>query len=196
MTRNSEQALAWCLSQSTRPTRDWTDDCYLFTRTAYDLPAVGDVDGNGRATAVDGWKAAKHRHPETDPHKIPRGVPVFWSGGSHGDGHAAPSVGGGQIWTTDLIRPGRIDLAPISLVHRQWGLTLLGWTEDLGGHVIERPTTNQEGRPMTEFEKRMIASNTRLEAMLEAEMRANGHSKQLAAALEAAEQNNRHKGVI
>lgn len=182
------------MSESNRPSQDWTGMCMKFTRMMFGVGAVGDFDGDGDADAVDGWKSAHRKHRTTDPHAIPRGVPVFWSGGRNGYGHAAPSVGGGQMWTTDLIRSGRVDLAPISLVRREWGLELLGWTEDINGVTVYTPPT--KGDPMNDAEKRTIASLTRLEGILQAHMRASGHTKQLQAALEAAEKNNRDKGVI
>lgn len=198
MTRTPDQALAAALTESTRPSRNWIGLCMMFTRMMYGVGAVGDYDGDGDADAVDGWKSAHRKHRTTDPHQIPRGVPVFWSGGRSGYGHAAISVGGGQMWTTDLIRTGKVDLAPISGVRRVWGLELLGWTEDLNGVVVAPADVppNKEGKEVTEFEKRMLASNTRIEGMMQAEMRANGHGKQLADALEAAAKNNRDKGVI
>lgn len=200
MPRTPDQALAAALTESSRPSRNWTGLCMMFTRMMYGVPAVGDYDGDGDADAVDGWKSAKRKHPTKDPYEIPRGVPVFWSGGRNGYGHAAISVGGGQMWSTDIVHAGRVDLAPIAEVRRKWGLELLGWTEDINGVTLYVPPAaappNQEGKEVTETEKRIIASLTRLEYMAQAEMRANGHAAQLTSALAAAEKNNRDKGVI
>lgn len=180
--------------------RDWTGWCAVFTRTAFGAPAIGDHDGDGAADAEDVWKAAKHKHPETNPARIPRGVPVFWSGGAGDHGHAAVSAGNALMWSTDVKRPGYVDLVPIDDVRRKWGLQLLGWTEDINGVSVYVPPApappKKEGKEMTEFEKRAIASLTRLEAVLTAVGRALAHPKIVDAALEAAEKNNRDKGVI
>lgn len=192
MTRTPDQALAACLTESSRPSRDWTDSCLMFVRTMYGVAAKW-------PDAATAWRSAVHKHPTTDPHAIPRGVPVWWTGGSHGYGHVAVAVGNGQMWTTDLIRPGKVDLAPISQVHTKWGLQLVGWTEDINGVRIYEPAaagTNHQEDEMTDFEKRVLASLTRIEAVQAADMRAAGHTAQLEAALKAAEENNRHKGVI
>lgn len=177
--------------------RDWTGWCAVFTRTAFGAPAIGDHDGDGAADAEDVWKAAKHKHPETNPARIPRGVPVFWSGGAGDHGHAAVSAGNALMWSTDVKRTGYVDLVPIDDVRRKWGLTLLGWTEDINGVRVYTPPTKEEPTmALSDYEKRTLASLTRLEAVLSAVARALGFGKQLDAALAAAEKNNRDKGVI
>jgi cell wall-associated NlpC family hydrolase len=195
MPRTPDQALAAALTESSRPSRNWTGLCMMFTRMMYGVSAVGDYDRDGDADAVDGWKSARRKHPTKDPYDIPRGVPVFWSGGRDGYGHAAISVGGGQMWSTDIERDGKVDLAPIADVKRKWGLELLGWTEDINGTTVYEPT-KERTTTMTPEEKRVIASLTRIEAVLWAVARALGFGKQLDAALVQAEKNNRDKGVI
>lgn len=111
--------------------------CYKWVRTMVGAPAVGDVDGDGDADAVDGWKAAKYKHP--GDRKPPAGVPVFWSGGRSGYGHAAISLGNGKIRSTDA--GGREVNATVDLSwpERNWGMKYLGWSEDLGGKKIPLP---------------------------------------------------------
>lgn len=130
------------------PSRNWHNRCGEFTRTAFGRPSVGDFDGDGAADAEDQWKAARFKHPETDPMKIPRGVPVYWSGGSADNGHAAgPSRGDGTVWGTDLVRDGHVDVYRISDVQAKWGLTLLGWTEDIGGVRVWTPPAAPKPAP-------------------------------------------------
>lgn len=90
------------------------------------------------ASAAQAWQQARIRHPETDPGSIPRGVPVFWTGGSEGFGHVAITTGEGGMWSTDIARSGFFDRAGIRLVARKWGLRLAGWTEDLDGVRVWR----------------------------------------------------------
>lgn len=86
------------------------------------------------ADATQAWQLARHKHHEDDPARIPRGVPVFWLGGSEGHGHVSISTGAGGHWTTDLIRAGWFDRTGIARVSRTWtSLRLAGWTEDLDG---------------------------------------------------------------
>lgn len=85
------------------------------------------------ADAAQAWANARIRHPENDPSSIPRGVPVFWLGGSEGHGHVAIATGESGMWSTDIIRSGYFDRTGINRVARQWGLRLVGWSEDLDG---------------------------------------------------------------
>ena len=113
--------------------------CYKFTREVFGHAAVGDVDGDGDADAVDGWKATKFRHPgDRNP---PAGVPVFWSGGRNGYGHAAVSLGNGLIRSTDAGGREIVATVPLKWVEDNWGMKYLGWTEDLGGVKIPLPPT-------------------------------------------------------
>jgi hypothetical protein len=66
-------------------------------------------------------------HQEHDTERTER------TGGSHGYGHIAISVGGGKCWSTDIQRPGYFDLVPVTRIHDAWGLTFVGWSEDVDG---------------------------------------------------------------
>jgi hypothetical protein len=107
----------------------WAHLCLAFVRTMFGLPVR-------EPTAVAAWNSAQYRHPaDVDP---PAGVPVFWSGGVTGAGHVAVSLGGGWIISTDLPAAGYVSEVPLSWVQAQWGLTYLGWTEDLEGVRVDQ----------------------------------------------------------
>lgn len=111
--------------------------CAKFTREQFGVPALGDHDGDGDADAFDMWQACLIRNPgDTEP---PAGVPVFWAGGSKGHGHAAVSLGDGMVRSTDAWTAGQVGTVPLSELAPRWGMTYLGWTEDLYGHVIPDP---------------------------------------------------------
>lgn len=83
------------------------------------------------ADATRQWKGAKFQHPgDRNP---PKGAHVMWVGGSHGHGHSAISLGNGQIRTIDFKAAGRTGETDLGWVERTWGLTYVGWTEDIGG---------------------------------------------------------------
>lgn len=105
--------------------------CKKFVRETYDVASDGTPD------AIGAWNRAKHRHAQTDPMRIPRGVPVFWRGGRHG--HVALSAGDGFCWSTDIERRGYPDRVDIRLIAQQWGMELLGWTEDIDGVRVFTP---------------------------------------------------------
>ena len=119
-------------AQHEHPTRNWTGWCLVFVRSAFGVAAR-------YPSAASAWQHADHKHLETDPNKIPREVPVFWTGGTHGYGHIALSRGDGSCWTTDLIHPGKVDVARIDDVRKRWGLHLVGWAEDLNGVRVYEP---------------------------------------------------------
>lgn len=118
-------------SKSPRPTSE-PGMCLREVRECY---AVGPE----AASAAQAWEYAEHKHRETDPRKIPRGAPVFWTGGSQGFGHIAISTGFRQCWSTDILRSGYFDRVPIELIGQRWGMRLVGWTEDLNGVRVFTP---------------------------------------------------------
>lgn len=100
--------------------------CLREVRTLYGVPAAA-------PDATTAWQWAKHKHRTERTSTIPRGVPIFWTGGSKGHGHIAISAGDGDCYTTDLPTSGRWGWVRIDDITRKWGLDFAGWTEDLNG---------------------------------------------------------------
>lgn len=90
-------------------------------------------------TAADSWQAAEHKHFAKSGIEVPRGAPVWWTGGSSGAGHVAISVGGGLCLSTDWKEPGKIDYARIDDITATWALNFKGWTRELNDVVVWRP---------------------------------------------------------
>jgi hypothetical protein len=141
MVRSREQAAKSALSSS----RNAPGTCQLWTRERFGAPSAGDVDRDGDADAVDGWKKEPKdkRHPG-DRHP-PRGVPVAWSGGSHGHGHRAISLGHGKIRSTDARGSGRVATVDLDWPEKHWGLHYLGWSETIDGNEI--PLSEKKAKP-------------------------------------------------
>jgi hypothetical protein len=117
--------------------------CQMFTNQLFATGSVGDWDGDGSADAEDGWKKAVAHGKVvrasniSSYYNIPASVMLFWTGGSHGHGHAAVGVGGGKMVSTDQPRSGRIGLVEISRVRATWGLRLAGYaTVDGNGYDL------------------------------------------------------------
>jgi hypothetical protein len=110
------------------PDQNYTDLCLKFVRTMFGLPANG-----SNPTAVSTWDNCPEaqRHPFSD--HMPANVPVVWSGGSHGAGHIAVSVGDGNIVSTDISGDGTVSIVKASLIAQKWGLHPLGWIAELEG---------------------------------------------------------------
>lgn len=106
--------------------------CLKFQLTEiYGVPGIGDFDGDGAADAEDYTKAADragHLVRPNSPNEIPAGALVLWTGGRNDHGHAAYSLGGGEIVTTDLPTSGKIGRVPVTDVEFKWGLRLAGYT--------------------------------------------------------------------
>ena len=102
-------------------------ECLMRVRMCYGIPAQ-------QHDAAAAWRAAKVKHTRTP---APRGYPVFWTGGSHGYGHIAIATGDGNVWSTDIRRPGFFDLCPITEINARWGLTYAGWAEDVNGVAVQ-----------------------------------------------------------
>lgn len=131
MTTRTREAAVRAANSSTVNTPRY---CAKWTREMFGVAALGDYDRDGAADAEDMWKAATLRHPgDRTP---PAGVPVFYGGGSQDNGHAAVSLGGGMIRSTDARGAGRVGTVPLDFPATAWGMPYLGWSEDLYGHVI------------------------------------------------------------
>jgi len=83
---------------------------------------------SGYVTAAAHFHAVptKYRHGTGT---APAGALCFWTGGSHGAGHVALSVGRGYCASTDIVATGYVNIVPISLIHSRWGQTYVGWTD-------------------------------------------------------------------
>src|ERR671933_786167 len=100
---------------------DYSGACFRFTAWCYGFAHAGLNDAaTGWRTMPKAYRHRHHRHP-------PAGAVVFWTGGSHGFGHAAISAGGGKIYSTDIRRSGRVDLVPLGEIEQQWHLVFEGW---------------------------------------------------------------------
>ena len=88
------------------PERD-SGICLVLVRECYGIGPAGNANLDGDADAFDAWFRSPHKHRETNPARIPRGVPIFWQGGSANHGHIAIATGfSGNCWSTDIKRKG------------------------------------------------------------------------------------------
>jgi hypothetical protein len=84
--------------------------------------------------ASTAWRNTNDRHP--GDMNAPRGSAVYWTGGSHGYGHIAISVGGGKVRSTDAGGSGHVATVSIGWVHDHWGLPYAGWAWDINEQTI------------------------------------------------------------
>lgn len=117
--------------------------CQGQTRAWYLAPSVGDFDGDGAADAEDGWKSEPEKWKHRGDRTPPAGVPLSFTGGSHDNGHRAVSLPGGRVRSTDFstqtqrYSKGEVGTAnSIHAVEVAMGVTYVGWSESIDGHLI------------------------------------------------------------
>lgn len=127
--RTGSAALAWSIQESRHPTLDLAGYCLLATRLAFDVDDI-------RKSAIKDWKskAKEHRFTSWPP---PAATTVYWDIGRNG--HVAPSAGDGYVWSTDILRTGKIDKVKISYINQHWGAKYLGWSDTVNGVDIYNP---------------------------------------------------------
>jgi hypothetical protein len=130
--------------------------CLKYTRTWLEI-------GSGAPDAITAWRNAKVKHPGASP---PAGAPIFYEGGQYG--HAALSLGGGKIRTTDAPGSGSVSTQNLDWPTDHWGYDYLGWTEDVNGVTIPylkgstgggepAPGEGDEDMPLTDDDLNKIA---------------------------------------
>jgi hypothetical protein len=126
--------------------RAYSSMCQAFSiLTSKTGTSTPDFDGDGDHDAVDWWKhAVKHGQVvlAKDIKKlsdVPAGTLAYWTGGSHGYGHAAPTTPGGNVVSTDAPVWGTIGEVPIDWIAKHWGngLKFVGYIVNDGyGHQM------------------------------------------------------------
>lgn len=120
--RTPAQAIAFA-----RRTRTFPEGlCLVFVRSAFGVSALF-----GSAAAA--WRGAQFKHPVSSGMQVPRGAPVFWTGGSRGFGHIAIGTGNGRCWSSDAGGPGRTAKVSIDELTDRFNIDFQGWAEDVNG---------------------------------------------------------------
>lgn len=95
--------------------------------------------GSRYGDAATAWRNTNDRHPgDRNP---PRGAMVYWTGGSKGYGHIAPSLGGGKVRSTDSGGKGKPASVDLDWPERNWGMTYAGWAWDVNEITIPHSTS-------------------------------------------------------
>ena len=119
--RTLSDALAYAAAESAHASQDWQNKCQMFARTC-----VGAAAWAPSAREAFNATPAAHKHTSTNP---PAGAIVYYGVPDRGTGHAVLSAGNGLIWSTDIKRPHKVDLVPISWPVTRWGLPYRGWID-------------------------------------------------------------------
>ena len=106
---------------------NWSGWCLNYVRTAFGVETK-------IPRAIWSWERSQYRHADWD---IPGGVyvPIFFSG-YFGYGHAA-IYRDGKVWSSPLAAKATPDVwNSIQEVERRYGVTYVGWTEDVNGELV------------------------------------------------------------
>lgn len=119
--------------------------CQQYVRSCFDVGAY-------YPSAAAAWHGAKKRHAlKGDGSSAPRGVPVFWLGGSKGYGHIAMSLGNGMCRSTDWPSSGRVGDVKIDTITKTWHQDLVGWSEDLNTVTIWTKPDDSKVQPTVDL---------------------------------------------
>ena len=118
---------------------NWSGWCLNYVRTCFGVDRK-------IPRAIWAWQQSNYQHANWD---IPSGVfvPIYFDGW-YGYGHIA-IYKDGQIWSSPLAAKYTADVwGSIQEVERRYGVTYVGWTEDVNGTIVIAPlneTTNTGG---------------------------------------------------
>lgn len=98
--------------------------------------------GSRYGDAATAWRNTNDRHPgDRNP---PRGAMVYWTGGSQGYGHIAPSLGGGKVRSTDAGGKGKVATVDLGWVESAWRMPYAGWAWDVNEVTIPNANAPEE----------------------------------------------------
>jgi hypothetical protein len=115
--------------------------CLKQQRLLWGIDAHDFTPTNGRDPwAIEAFDFAKFKHPTATTDSIPDFVPCYWRKNGR-PGHIALYLkhGSGLCLTTDRPNSGKFGIVPVEEISRAWGMTFVGWTEDLNGVRVYTP---------------------------------------------------------
>ncbi len=137
MARKPNERIDWFLSN--KPVKEGR--CLEHTWNATAIPSVGCDDANAGVAVVKNAGEMRSGPP-------PRGAWCWWTSVDHG--HAALSMGDGNIASVDVAGPATTGVVPLSYPVEKWGHTYQGWSSfygvefDVGDEDDDVPLTDAE----------------------------------------------------
>ncbi|MFD8597726.1 peptidase M23 [Kitasatospora sp. NPDC059646] len=128
--RSTAQAIQWERDQAAHGNPDWRLRCLATVASAYGWAGAGYTNppSNSHSYATELYRnlipASMHHDGDRNP---PPGALMFWDTGSAA-GHVAMYIGNGEVASSDILRPGYIDIVPATQIESKWGAKYLGWS--------------------------------------------------------------------
>lgn len=118
--RSTADAIAWAKNEADSGGGDWYRACLAFVARAYGW------NFSGVNYAVDHYKEMPASMKHDGDRMPPPGALMYWDTGKRA-GHVAIYIGDGKIASSDVLRPGYIDVVPATYIEKHWQATYLGW---------------------------------------------------------------------
>ncbi|MFD9271460.1 peptidase M23 [Streptomyces goshikiensis] len=118
--RSTAGAIEWAKEQPGLNEKRWWRRCLEFSARVYGWTAAG------VGSAITHY----HQMPDNMKHPgsrdIPAGALMYWET-SNPHGHVSVYLGDGMIISSDVARPGYVDVIPASDIESKWGGRYVGW---------------------------------------------------------------------
>jgi len=127
--RSSAEAVTWAEAEASNSVGGWYAQCLRFVANAYGYSGSGwtnppaDTDAYAIQLYENIIPVSMRHNGDRNP---PIGALMFWKTGNVA-GHVALYVGNGNIASTDIERPGYVDIVPATDIESKWGGTYIGW---------------------------------------------------------------------
>lgn len=148
--RTKHQARLFAFAAVRSGRRDWPGLCLQFVRTCFGVdPLYPD--------AITAWRErAGGFSINVEAHQVPNAKPVYFGGSEHG--HVAFSIGDGRCISTDIDpdEPGAANVCRIDAICSAWGMTLLGWADDINGEDVPAPRPRRRRVPDRLWRRKML----------------------------------------
>jgi hypothetical protein len=119
--RTLHQAKDFAVGQHENPSQDWFQNCQVFARQC-----VGAAPFGKSARLAFNGTPDEHRHRTFPP---PAGSIAYYGDLNEGFGHAVFVVDGGWVWSTDILRHGKVDKVRWDVFETKWHMPYRGWID-------------------------------------------------------------------
>ena len=125
--RTWQEAVAFAEAEHAHPSQNWSGLCQKFARSCV-----------GAAPWAPSAREAFNAVPQASRHTSvpPTGALVYYGNAHFGAGHATFSAGDGWVWSTDILRHGKVDRVRYDVFESAWSLPFRGWIDlTPSGHI-------------------------------------------------------------
>lgn len=118
--RSTADAIEWAKQQPGLNEKRWWQRCLEFTARVYGWTAAGVT------SAITHYRQMPDHMKQPGSRDIPAGALMYWET-SNPHGYVSVYLGDGMIISSDVARPGYVDVIPASDIESKWGGRYFGW---------------------------------------------------------------------